>query len=108
MLGVRGHTSVLTKPGCPYCDKAKAFLRDADARYVEVAWSDLSAEEQTEIRTRVAGGPEAKFTFPRVFIGETMVGGFSDLEKLGLETVRDMTRLEVARGLVLENKDMDF
>jgi len=65
--------SIITKPGCPFCAKAKAMLSDNGMGYEEVVLG-----HDASIRTlRALTGKE---TVPQVFIGGDYIGGSEDLE----------------------------
>lgn len=61
---------------CPYCDRAKSLLSQKGITYQEVDVADVSAREKMMLR---AGGRK---TVPQIFIGDTHVGGFDDLNAL--------------------------
>lgn len=82
MNGRRGRVIVVTKSGCVYCDRAKAWLKSKDVEYTETDWGTLSVDDQTELRATVGG---TKITFPQIFIGEVRVEGGCD----GLVKMRD-------------------
>ncbi|CAH0370515.1 unnamed protein product [Pelagomonas calceolata] len=61
---------VFSAPDCPYCDEAKAALRDAGVAFTEVAASDWQRVQLTK-RT-------GSRTVPQVFAGGEFVGGCHD------------------------------
>lgn len=66
---------MFTKPGCPFCTKAKALLADKEIKFVEIPLA-------TDVRTRVIGAlTGGKSSVPQVFINGTLIGGSDDLEK---------------------------
>jgi len=66
--------SVITKPGCPYCAKAKAMLDDQG-----VVYEEISLGRDTTIRSvRAITGKE---TVPQVFVDGMHIGGSEDLER---------------------------
>lgn len=78
MKGQRGRVTVVTKSGCVYCDRAKAWLDSKDVKYVETDWTKLAETEQTELRAVVSasvGGDKLIITFPQIFIGVKRVDG---------------------------------
>ena len=66
---------VWSKNQCPYCDQAKALLKmkgiEFEERNINEGWSreDL-----------LAAVPNAR-TVPQIFLGEELVGGFTELKK---------------------------
>ena len=66
--------SILTKPGCPFCAKAKALLTEKGLAYEEIVMgSDASFTSLKAISGRE--------TVPQVFIGGKHIGGSDDLEE---------------------------
>lgn len=58
---------------CPFCRSARDLLDRKGAAYEEIR-VDLEPERRTEMRARGGG-----HTVPQIWIGETHVGGFTDL-----------------------------
>ncbi len=67
---------IYTKPGCPYCARAKALLDGKRAPYKEIVAS-MDPELRREMTER-----SGRTTFPQVFIGDKHVGGCDDLVAL--------------------------
>ena len=69
---------IFTGPGCSYCDKAKALLKEHELAYCE---RDISETEGIrEFRERL---PRVK-SIPQIFIDGEHIGGYDDLQsKLG-------------------------
>ena len=65
---------IYTKPGCPYCIRAKALLDRKGAAYEEIIASN-DPEKKAEMIQRSNG----KMTFPQVFINDQHIGGCDDL-----------------------------
>lgn len=65
---------IFTKPGCPYCAKAKKMLEDHKISYEEV----VLGRDATTVAIRALTN---KVTAPQVFIGGKYIGGSEDLEK---------------------------
>lgn len=65
---------IYTKPGCPYCIRAKALLDRKGATYEEIIASN-DPEKKAEMVQRSNG----KMTFPQVFINDQHIGGCDDL-----------------------------
>lgn len=66
-------------PNCPYCEKAKALLKEFDIPYTEVVIGlDLTKAEFHE-----QYGPDVK-TVPQLVVNGVRIGGYESLrEKLG-------------------------
>jgi glutaredoxin-like protein len=67
--------SIITKPGCPFCAKAKDSLKNAGLDYEEV----LMGRDASITTLRAMTGKE---TVPQVFIGGKHVGGSEELTAL--------------------------
>jgi len=65
--------TIFTKPGCPFCAKAKAALANAGYSYEEI----LLGSDASITSLRAVSGRE---TVPQVFIGGQHIGGSDDLE----------------------------
>jgi glutaredoxin-like protein len=70
---VQESITVFTKPGCPFCVKAKQLLIDKGLDYEEV----VLGKDATTVSLRAITG---KTTVPQVFIGGKHIGGSEDLE----------------------------
>lgn len=66
------------KEECPYCRAALKLLDDKGVDYVSTSVYDMSSEERAE----VAAKTNNYRTVPQIFIGETFIGGFDQLNKL--------------------------
>lgn len=66
--------SIFTKPGCPFCAKAKQLLQDKGLQYEEL----VLGQDATTVSLRAITG---RSTVPQVFIGGRHIGGSDDLEK---------------------------
>jgi len=64
--------SIISKPGCPFCAKAKQALTDAGMDYEEV----LLGRDASITSVRAMTGKE---TVPQVFIGGNYIGGSEEL-----------------------------
>jgi glutaredoxin 3 len=61
---------------CPYCQRARNFLGLKNLGYEEIdVESDPKLREEMKARS-------GRSTVPQIFIGETHVGGFDDLDTL--------------------------
>jgi len=69
--------TVYTMDFCPYCERAKALLKQRGIPYSEirVPMDDDSQWESLEKRSGLK-------TMPQIFHGERLVGGFNDLSAL--------------------------
>ena len=71
---VQESVSLFTKPGCPFCTKAKQMLLDRGIQYEEI----VLGQDATTVSLRAMTG---RATVPQVFIGGRHIGGSDDLEK---------------------------
>lgn len=67
--------TVYSKNYCPYCDKAKALL---DAHNID--FEEINVQAPGETRS-IPAHSNMK-TFPQIFVGHTLVGGFDQLLQL--------------------------
>ena len=65
--------SIITKPGCPFCAKAKALLKEKGYTYEEI----VLGRDATITSVRAITG---RTSVPQVFIGGKHIGGSDDLE----------------------------
>lgn len=65
--------SVISKPGCPFCAKAKQALIDAGIRYEEV----ILGTDATSVSLKAITG---RSTVPQVFINGEHIGGSEELD----------------------------
>ncbi len=68
---------IYTKSTCPYCQAAKALLRQKGASFEEIR-VDGDRVGQMAMAARAGG----RSTVPQIFIGEKHVGGCDDLYDL--------------------------
>ena len=66
--------SVFSKPGCPFCAKAKQLLQERGLKYEEI----ILGQDATTISVRAITG---KTSVPQVFIGGQYIGGSEELER---------------------------
>ncbi|TCG07643.1 glutaredoxin 3 [Paraburkholderia steynii] len=71
--------TIYTTPTCPYCLAAKALLKKKGLSYEEI---NVQGDRATALALMERTG---RRTVPQVFIGETHVGGFDDLNALETE-----------------------
>ena len=70
---VQESVSVFTKPGCPFCAKAKQMLQERGIQYEEI----VLGKDATTVSLRAVTG---RATVPQVFIGGRHIGGSDVLE----------------------------
>ncbi|CAD6525836.1 glutaredoxin 3 [Paraburkholderia sabiae] len=68
--------TIYTTPTCPYCHAAKALLTNKGVSYREI---NVQNDRATAVALMERTG---RRTVPQIFIGETHVGGFDDLNAL--------------------------
>ncbi|MDO5686692.1 MAG: glutaredoxin 3 [Neisseria sp.] len=73
MKPVKMYTSAV----CPYCNMAKALLKQKGVSAIEEIRVDTAAGARDTMI-----GLTGRRTVPQIFIGETHVGGFDDLNAL--------------------------
>lgn len=71
------HIQVYTGLSCPYCRMAKQLLQQLGVRDIEEINVDENPDKYAEMQERTG-----KRSVPQIFIGETYVGGFTDLYAL--------------------------
>ena len=69
--------TVYTLEHCPYCVKAKNLLKRNEIAFKEVRVSDNDVCTRSELQDRTG-----MKTFPQIFHGNKLIGGFSDLLEL--------------------------
>ena len=67
---------VYTKNTCPFCIRAKNLLTDKEIPFEEVNLEG-NPEELMKLKEKTGW-----MTVPQIFIGEEMIGGFSELSQL--------------------------
>ena len=73
MNAVRMYTTLV----CPYCQRAKALLKQRGVAQIEEIRIDLDPAERDRMMEMTG-----RRTVPQIFIGETHVGGCDDLYDL--------------------------
>ena len=68
--------TIYTTPTCPYCIAAKALLNNKGVAYNEV---NVQNDRATALALVERTG---RRTVPQIFVGDTHVGGFDDLNAL--------------------------
>ena len=67
---------IYTKTHCPYCDRAKALLKDKNQDFEEINLDDNPDEfEKLKKQTGLK-------TVPQIFINNNCIGGFQELASL--------------------------
>ncbi|MCL1623613.1 glutaredoxin 3 [Moraxella sp. Tifton1] len=70
--------SLYIKEECPYCKAAIQLLHDKGIKYTAISVYDMRPDERNELALRTNNHR----TVPQIFIGETFIGGFDQLNKL--------------------------
>jgi glutaredoxin 3 len=70
MNNVRMYTTLV----CPYCQRAKALLKQRGVEAIDEIRIDLDAEQRDKMIEATG-----RRTVPQIFIGDTHVGGCDDL-----------------------------
>ncbi|MBV2141888.1 glutaredoxin 3 [Falsochrobactrum sp. TDYN1] len=65
--------TVYTRPGCPYCTRAKELLTSKGVEFNEIN-AGTTPELRAQMRER-----SGRNTFPQIFVGSVHVGGCDDL-----------------------------
>lgn len=73
--------TIYTKATCPYCINAKLLLQNKGVMFNEIGILNISDEERAQLSARTNGYR----TVPQIFIGDTFIGGFDQLNKLNQE-----------------------
>jgi len=68
--------TVYSIDNCPYCDRAKELLTARGLSYREIKLDRNDHEARQKLLER-----SGMKTFPQIFHGETVIGGFSDLSE---------------------------
>ena len=70
---IQESVAIFTKPGCPFCAKAKQMLHEKGLNFEEI----VLGHDATIVSVRAVSG---RATVPQVFIGGKHIGGSDDLE----------------------------
>ena len=73
--------TVYTLEHCPYCVRAKGMLEQYEIPYKEVRVKDDDTCTRSELEEK-----SGMKTFPQIFHGNKVIGGFSDLQELNNKT----------------------
>ena len=69
--------TMYTTSVCPFCVQAKRLLREHGIPYDEI-----NVEDDLDLRTRMVTRAGGRRTVPQIFIDETHVGGYMELQAL--------------------------
>lgn len=69
---------VYTTPLCPYCSNAKQLLKNKSVDYEEISMHDISSDDRRALMQKTNNYR----TVPQIFIGETFIGGFDELNQM--------------------------
>jgi len=72
---------IYTTPTCPYCNNAKALLKQKGV--TQITEIDISQDETQ--RQEMLGKSGGRRTVPQIFINDTHVGGYDDMVALDRE-----------------------
>lgn len=75
---MKNNIVIYTKTICPFCVRAKNLLKSKDQDFIEI---DAADEKIMSEMIEKSGGRK---TVPQIFINDTHVGGFDDLNELNL------------------------
>ncbi len=67
---------VWSKTPCPYCDQAKALLKQKGIEYEE-----RNITEGTWTKEQLLEAVPNARTVPQIFLGEQLIGGFNELRQ---------------------------
>lgn len=70
--------TLYTKQTCPYCVSAKRLLQNKGVEYTEVDVYSMNEHQKSELASKTNNYR----TVPQIFIGDTFVGGFDQLNTL--------------------------
>lgn len=74
-----GKVLVLSLKTCPYCELAKEFLEEREVEFEYIVADKLGITQEQKNQLQKFTGAK---TFPRIFIGQTSIGGFNDMIRL--------------------------
>lgn len=64
---------MFSRPGCPFCARAKAALSERSLRYTDIS-------QDQKINSSVLRAVTGRLTWPQVFIGGRLIGGADELD----------------------------
>ena len=68
---------IYTLDYCPYCQKAKFFLKEQGIEYKEISCDDDEENKRIELTKKF--NLKSLATFPQIIIDGVNIGGYSDL-----------------------------
>lgn len=68
---------VYSKDYCPYCDRAKAFLKSKNLNYTEI---DITND--VNLQNECFEKSNGRRTVPQIFVGSAHIGGYDDMMEL--------------------------
>jgi glutaredoxin 3 len=73
---------IFSKSYCPYCDKAKELLSSIGVKYNSVEVDQDSSLDSDDAFITALNQHAKISTYPKIYIGEKCIGGYSDMYKL--------------------------
>lgn len=70
--------TIYVSPSCPYCTRAKSLLKQKNV----TGWKEINIATEDGAREEMLQRSGGRKTVPQIFIGNTHVGGFDDLNAL--------------------------
>ncbi len=67
---------IYTIDNCPYCNKAKNLLNVKNLSFIETHVDTTDSEFISKLTAK-----SGFRTFPQIFLGDKVIGGFTDLEQ---------------------------
>ena len=74
-----GRLMMFSKVYCPYCDMAKELLHQHSIPFYYTNVDEIGLTKEQELELHTLGKIK---TYPNMFIGETPIGGFQNLNRL--------------------------
>ena len=68
--------TIYSKSYCPYCTKAKQFLKN---KGVSDAIHDIDVTNDEALQAELVNKSGGRRTVPQIFIGDTHIGGYDDM-----------------------------
>ena len=73
------NVEIYTLSYCPYCQKAKYFLKDKGVEFTEISCDDDEETKREELTKKF--NLKELATFPQIIIDGINIGGYSDLRQ---------------------------
>lgn len=96
---------VYSKPMCPYCVKAKEFLKAKQIPFQEELYDPLEDDDYEAKRDALIARTSHK-TFPQIFAGNVFIGGYTEMV-MSYATKKLHNICESELGIHLQEED-DF